>query len=158
MSKHDALRAEWEKQGKPAMDYRRADLGDLSAWMPLHKYPSWHDEYDYRFAGDPHHQLRLEWLQSGKTLVIEVHTHVGWMVCDPLWVSSDKYRKSAIAPGPGEISAADWTFVAATGRGDFFIMLGQALNNPHATIQELENAARMCGLEFKFNLVKADIF
>jgi hypothetical protein len=102
-SKHDALRAEWELLGKPDMDYRRADLGDLSAWIMLPKQPSWSDDFDYRFAGDPHHALRLEWLQSGKTLIIEVDgvtSNGGWRrIACPGWKINSQYRKAEILPG-----------------------------------------------------------
>jgi hypothetical protein len=64
---HGALREEWERMGKPQMEFHSG-----GEWHMVFAHPCWNNRTPYRFANDPHWELRQKWVDSGKTLPIEV--------------------------------------------------------------------------------------
>ena len=66
--KWDKFREYWEELGKPELQAKAH--GGNSSWIVAGS-PCWYDEYDFRLKDDPNWEVRLAWLNSGKTLEIE---------------------------------------------------------------------------------------
>lgn len=96
MSKHDILKAEWKLLGKPQMEYLQPNTEDWDKVANLE--PGWYEDYDYRFAGDPHWELRQKWLDSDKKLLIECRNQdagTGWFSASyPNWGVGLEYREA----------------------------------------------------------------
>ena len=65
--KWDKFRKYWEELGKPALQ-SKPPLSD--GWRICCSTPAW-DDWDYRLKDDPNWEVRLAWVNSGKTLEIE---------------------------------------------------------------------------------------
>lgn len=100
MSRHDKFIAEWERLGRPAIDAIDPDCSK-SGWVRLlGPFDGvFNDGLDYRFAGDLHWQLRRKWIDSDKTLPIEMFFYIGPVACwipdvNPQWRPDRQYREA----------------------------------------------------------------
>src|SRR5574343_164070 len=63
--KWDKFRKYWEELGKPSLEIK---IGNR--WEDV-LVPGWFNNSDYRIKGDPNWEVRLAWVNSGKTFEIE---------------------------------------------------------------------------------------
>jgi hypothetical protein len=105
VSIHDKFKAYCEELGKPELECKFSSV--LSDWVKDEK-PRWYSDVDYRIAGDRHWELRLKWINSDKTLPIEILAGNGeWMLHDsPTWSENFEYKEAQAltAPNPGNNS------------------------------------------------------
>lgn len=76
--KHRKFAAYWEEIGRPEIECKSEALPD-SGFFTFKSEVRWDGDLDYRIAGDRHWKLRFAWVNSDKTLPIEVFMPgIGW--------------------------------------------------------------------------------
>lgn len=93
--KHAKFKAYWESIGKPKLEI--FDIEDDPQWgLVSADIPNFCGD-NYRIKGDPHWELRREWVDSDFTLPIEGFHAIErtWIPCpNPAWLKEHKYRKA----------------------------------------------------------------
>lgn len=91
--KHRKFAAYWDELGRPELEVK----GYCFNHFQLATNPTFVEKSEYRIKNDPHWQLRLKWVNSDKTLPIEIYD-----TCDkkwrnitmPEWFRSSDYREA----------------------------------------------------------------
>lgn len=66
--KHRKFAAYWDELGRPELE---ANCKNMTGWMAV--IPDWSENLEYRIKDDQHWELRLKWVNSDKTLLIEFY-------------------------------------------------------------------------------------
>jgi len=92
--KHRKFAAYWDDIGRPKLE---ATCKNMAAWINI--IPDWSENLYYRIKDDQHWELRLKWVNSDKTLPIEIYDTYDkkWQEAPrPSWLKDYKYREAKL--------------------------------------------------------------